>query len=47
MNVIIFKFSDVPGKVPLPSQLQLGEIALNSADGKLFFKTIAGAIITI
>ena len=29
--------SAVPGKVPINSQLQLGELSVNTADGKLFF----------
>jgi hypothetical protein len=36
--MIIFKFSDVPGKAPLPSDLQIGELALNTADGKVYMK---------
>jgi len=36
--MIIFKFSSVAGKVPLPSDLQIGELALNTADGKVYMK---------
>jgi len=35
---IRFKRSDVPGKVPSLDALDLGELAINSADGKLFTK---------
>src|SRR5690554_4148812 len=39
MTTIKLKRSDVPGKVPLPEDLELGELALNVADGKAFVKT--------
>lgn len=35
---IILKRSSVPGKVPTTGQLDLGEIAINTNDGKLYFK---------
>jgi len=38
-NIIKFKRSSTTGSVPVPSVLQDGEIALNTYDGKLFFKT--------
>lgn len=37
-QVIKVKQSSVAGKVPTTAQLQLGELALNTADGKLYFK---------
>lgn len=37
-RVIKLKRSDVQGKVPTTANLVLGELALNSFDGKLFFK---------
>jgi hypothetical protein len=37
-NIIKFKRSNTTGSVPVPSVLQDGEIALNTYDGKLFFK---------
>ena len=37
-NNILFKKSSVPGKVPTIESLQLGELALNTADGKAYFK---------
>jgi len=35
---ILLKKSSVTGKVPLTSDLQYGEVALNYTDGKIFFK---------
>jgi hypothetical protein len=35
-NTILLKRSDVIGKVPLPGDIQLGELALNVADVKLY-----------
>ena len=35
-NTILLKRSDVPGKVPLAGDIQLGELALNIADVKLY-----------
>ncbi len=37
-QVINVKQSSVAGKVPTTPQLQLGELALNTTDGKLYFK---------
>jgi hypothetical protein len=37
-NVVKLKRSAVSGKTPTISDLQLGEVALNTADGNLFFK---------
>lgn len=42
---ILLKRSDVPGAVPLPSDLALGEPAVNVHDGKLFFKLVNGQIV--
>jgi hypothetical protein len=39
MNTIITKFSKIPGRKPNPSELRSGEIAINTADGKIFFKS--------
>jgi hypothetical protein len=41
---IYLKRSSTPGKVPLVSDLASGELALNFADGRLFFKTSGNAI---
>jgi hypothetical protein len=46
-NNIILKKSSVVDKVPLPGDLQHGELALNFADGNLFYKNSANAISTI
>lgn len=43
-NKVLLKKSSVAGKVPLTTDLDFGELALNYADGKLYFKTAAGAI---
>lgn len=37
-NGITHKQSSVPGKVPTTAQLVLGELAINTTDGKLFLK---------
>ena len=37
-NLIKIKRSAVPGKVPTTSDLELGELAINTNDGKLFFE---------
>ena len=38
MSVIKLKSNDTAGKVPLPSELINGELAINTADGKLYTK---------
>lgn len=42
-NQIKIKRSSVQGKVPLPADLELGELAINTYDGKLFLKRNDGA----
>ena len=42
-QTILHKRSNTPGKVPTTTQLSLGEISLNTYDGKLFFKKNNGA----
>jgi hypothetical protein len=44
---IKLKRSAVSGKVPTTAQLQTGEIAINTADGKLFFKRDDSTVQTI
>lgn len=44
MSKIIFKKSSVVNKVPLTSDLEYGEVALNYADGKMYYKTSANTI---
>ena len=42
-NVVKLKRSAVTGNVPTTSQLELGEVALNTFDGNLFFKKDNGS----
>jgi hypothetical protein len=42
-NLIKIKRSAVPGKVPTTGDLQLGELALNTYDGKLYSKKNDGS----
>lgn len=44
MSKIIHKKSSVVGKVPLPADLDYGELAINYAEGYLYYKTSAGAV---
>jgi len=44
---IKLKRSAVPGNIPTTTQLELGELALNTYDGKAFFKQQIGATETI
>ncbi len=46
-NEIKLKRSDVENKIPLVSDLSLGELAVNTYDGKLFFKKTAGVSTTL
>lgn len=46
-NIVQLKRSSVPGKVPLDSDLQIGEIAVNLYDGILFSKNTNGNVIVI
>lgn len=39
-NRIVLKKSAVVGKVPLSSDLEYGELALNYADGKIYYKGV-------
>jgi membrane protein YqaA with SNARE-associated domain len=41
------KRSAIPGRVPTIDQLQLGELALNTYDGRLFLKKSAGGVESI
>ncbi|WP_419833535.1 hypothetical protein [Endozoicomonas atrinae] len=43
-NTIKLKSSATPGKVPLSSDLASGEVAINTADGKLF--ALVGGVVT-
>lgn len=42
--VIKFKRSSVPGKIPLPEDLQFGEVAINDYDGTMYYKKADGTI---
>jgi hypothetical protein len=37
-NKVLLKKSSVAAKVPLPTDLEYGELAINYTDGKLYFK---------
>lgn len=37
-NIVRIKKSAVPGKIPLVADLEYGELAINYADGKLYYK---------
>lgn len=39
MSTIKLRRSAVPGRVPTTSQLDFGEVAINTADGKVYFKS--------
>ena len=41
---IQLKRSDVPGRVPVSGDLAVGELAVNTADGKLFVKLADGSV---
>ena len=43
-TVIQLKKSDVPNHIPAPIHLANGELAINYADGRLFYKDAAGAV---
>lgn len=43
---ILIKGSPVPGKIPALSSLELRELAVNTADGKIFTKTVDNNIVT-
>lgn len=44
---VILKKSAVAAKVPLSTDLDYGELALNYADGKLYYKNSAGTVIQL
>jgi hypothetical protein len=46
-NKVLLKKSSVSSRVPTTLDLAYGELALNYADGKLYFKTASNAIDTI
>ncbi|QTI81487.1 tail fiber protein (plasmid) [Roseomonas marmotae] len=46
-NIVQVKRSSVAGKVPLAADLEVGEIAVNLADGKIFTKDGSGNILEL
>lgn len=42
-STIKMKRSAIAGKAPTPAQLDLGELAINTRDGKLFLKRADGS----
>lgn len=46
-NTIILKKSSVAGKIPAAGDLQVGELAVNLADAKLYSKNSAGTVISV
>jgi hypothetical protein len=47
MSLIKLKKSSVPGKLPQPEDLEFGELAINYADGQLYYKKSNGTVDTI
>jgi hypothetical protein len=47
MSTIKLKRSVVPGRVPIPANLELGEIGINTYDGKLYIKKNVGGVESI
>jgi hypothetical protein len=47
MSLIKLKKSSEPGKLPRPEDLDFGELALNYADGQLYYKKSNGTVDTI
>jgi len=47
MSLIKLKKSSVPGKLPLPGDLDFGELAINYADGQLYYKKSDGTVAQI
>ena len=47
MPKVITKKSTVAGKVPVPADLEIGELAVNTADKKLYTKHNDNAVVQI
>lgn len=43
-DIITIKYTDTPGAIPSAAYLESGELALNRADGYIFFKDINGDV---
>ena len=46
-NKVLLKKSSVPNKVPLATDLDYGELAINYADGKLYYKNTVNTVTQI
>lgn len=46
-DTFLLKRSATPGAVPQPAQLQLGEMAMNTADGKVYVKKSNGTVVEV
>ena len=46
-NTLILKKSTVAAKVPLATDLEIGELAVNTADAKLYTKHSDGSVVTL
>jgi len=46
-NTILLKRSSSTGAIPVAGSLTVGELALNTADGKLFTKKTNGVVVEI
>jgi hypothetical protein len=46
-NKFLLKKSSVAGRVPVPNDLEYGELALNYADGRLYYKTSSNGIASL
>ncbi len=47
MTTLLMRRSATPGAVPTAAQLSAGELAVNTADGKVFFERADGEIIQV
>lgn len=47
MSRVLTKKSTVGGKVPLPADLEIGELAVNTADAKLYTKHSNGSVVQL
>ena len=46
-KTIINKVSSVPGKVPLDTDLDIGEIAINANDVRIYTKKVDGTVVDV
>ena len=47
MSTVKLKRSAVPGRVPTTGQLELGEVAINTHDGKMYLKKDANGAVSV